>query len=102
VKRRRVVALPSAEFDYFAILVYLEEQRPGLAERFAAAFRERIVHLRTDALWPVVEKKRGLRSLPLDRPWEKYALIFTLTDDEVQIRAVVHLARNLKRYLRDR
>jgi hypothetical protein len=102
VRRRRVVVLPAAELDYVEHLAYLDEQRPGLAERFEAEFHERIVHLRTDALWPFWDKKRGLRLMPMGRPWEKYGLFFTVTDDEVQIRAVFHLVRLVKRHLRDR
>lgn len=102
MKRRRIVVLPAAELDYIRHLTYLDEKSPGLAERFEAEFHARIVHLQTDALWPFWDRKRGLRLMPMKRPWEKYGLFFIVTEDEVQIRAVFHLVRLVKRHLRAR
>jgi hypothetical protein len=103
VRRRRLVVLPAAELDVAGHIAYLEAQRPGLGkEGFADAFLERVAVLRGDALWPVVEKKRGVRLLPMDRPWEKYGIFFTVTDDQAVVRAVLHLVRNVRRHLRDR
>ncbi len=103
MSRRRLVVLPEAERDLDGIVAYLNEQRSDLGtERFASAFLKRVAILRTDAMWPVVQKKRGFRLLPMDRPWDKYGIFFTVTDDEVQVRAVLHLVRNLPRHLRSR
>ncbi len=102
MKPRRVVVLPNTELDYIGHLAYLDEQRPGLAKRFEAEFLRAIVHLRTDALWPFWDEERALRLMPMGRPWEKYGLFFSVTDEEVQIRAIFHLVRRVKRHLRDR
>jgi hypothetical protein len=109
VRRWRVVVLPDAELDVVGHVAYLEEQRAGLGlERFATAVLERVAILRTDAYWPVQQhpelQRRGIRLLPMDRPWDKYGIFFTITDDdeEVHVRAVLHLVRHYVRFLLDR
>ena len=101
--RRSVVLRQHAQLDVVAALVHLDGEQPGLGTvRFAAALRSRLKRLETDALWPVVVPMRGIRWAPMDPPWEKYAVFFTVTDDEVEVRAILHLARNVRRHLRGR
>ena len=109
MRRWRVVVLPDAELDIAGHVAYLEEQRSGLGlERFATAVLKRVAMLRTDAYWPVQQdprlQRRGIRLIPMNRPFDKYGIFFTITDDEeeVHVRAVLHLVRNYKGSLRGR
>jgi hypothetical protein len=49
-----------------------------------------------------MNRKRAIRLDPMARPWEKYGLFFSVLEDEIQVRAVLHLNRNVRRHIRDR
>jgi plasmid stabilization system protein ParE len=102
-RERALVVLPHAQLDILAIIEHLEEERASLGTvRFAAALKERLALLPSDCMWPVVVAKRAIRWAPMERPWEKYGIFFTVDDEEIRVRAVFHLARNVRRHLRGR
>ena len=81
IDRRSVVLRQHAQLDVVAALVHLDGEQPGLGTvRFAAALRSRLRRLETDAMWPVVVARRGIRWAPMDPPWERYAVFFTVED----------------------
>jgi hypothetical protein len=103
VIRRRVLLLHAAQLDVVEHMAHLDEQREGLGTvRFAAALVARLAALETDCMWPVVHRERAIRVAPMDPPWEKYGIFFSVDDDEIRVRAVFHFARNVRRHLRVR
>ena len=100
---RVVVLLRHAQLDVVSHVAYLDEQRDDLGSvRFRTALVERLGKLALDCFWPIVNRKRAIRMVPMDRPWEKYGLFFSVLDDEIHVRAVLQLNRNVRRHILDR
>jgi hypothetical protein len=97
---RTVVLLPHAQLDVVSIVVYLDAQRDNLGTvRFRTALVDRLEKLETDYFWPMINRKRAIRMAPMDRAWEKYGIFFSVLEDEIHVRAVLQLNRNVRRHV---
>ncbi|MBY0458374.1 MAG: type II toxin-antitoxin system RelE/ParE family toxin [Gemmataceae bacterium] len=90
---RRVTRTAAAERDFEEILEWLSEHSPKVAERFPAELDTRCRRLASQPLTgrPRDELQPGLRSIVVGY----YVVFFTVTDDEVMIRRIVHSARDV-------
>jgi toxin ParE1/3/4 len=90
---RQLIRSDAAERDLEEILDYLNEHSPPAAERFVAELATRCQLLTTQ---PFIGRARddlraGLRSIVVGN----YVVFFLPTDDQIQIRRVIHGARNI-------
>jgi toxin ParE1/3/4 len=91
---RTVTRTAAAERDLEEILDWLHEHQPAVADRLPGALE---VRCRLLASQPMTGRARdelqpGLRSVVV----EYYTVYFVVTDDEVQIRRIVHNSRDTK------
>jgi toxin ParE1/3/4 len=91
---RSVVRTAAAERDLEEIMEWLYEHSPTVAERFPTALDSRCRLLATQPMTGRArdELRSGLRSVVV----EYYVIFFLVTDDEIQIRRIVHGSRDLE------
>lgn len=89
---RRVTRTAAAERDYEAIMEWLYEHSPAFAERFPHALDARCRRLASQPMTGRArdELRPGMRSIVV----EHYVVYFTVADDEVLIRRIVHTSRD--------
>src|SRR4051794_32556601 len=90
---RQLIRTDAAENDLDDILTYLSEHSQTAAERFATELEARCQLLPSQ---PLTGRSRddlrvGLRSVVVGQ----YVVFFLATDDEIQIRRIIHGARNI-------
>jgi toxin ParE1/3/4 len=91
---RRVVRTAAAERDLEEILEWLHDHSPSVAQRLPGALDTRCRLLATQ---PMMGRFRddlrpGLRSVVV----EYYVVYFMVTDEEIQIRRIVHGSRDTR------
>lgn len=92
---RRLVYRSEAFADVAEAFSWYQAQRADLGREFDAALHSTVTLLRqAPELGPVVH--RGLRRILLSR--FPYAIYYSLTEDLLEIRAVLHTRRNPKRW----
>ena len=92
---RRLVYRPEAFADVAEAFLWYQAQRAGLGWEFEAALHTTVTLLQqAPELGPVVH--RSLRRILLSR--FPYAIYYSLTEELLEIRAVLHTRRNPKRW----
>jgi toxin ParE1/3/4 len=91
---RTVTRTAAAEHDLEEILEWLHEHSPAVAERLPTALDAKCKLLASQPMTGRArdELRAGLRSVVV----EYYVVYFVVTDDEVQIRRIVHGSRDTK------
>lgn len=91
------VLLPEAEEEYVESYRWYEEQQPGLGEKFAEVFRNKISHISAN---PFAYKtiRRVFRETALGKPFP-YVVVFFVDSEgnKVVITSVFHTHRHPKR-----